>query len=304
MKRFTLWNSYVAITESKEFVDWNKTKIIGSFKCPAFSYRSSTQIKADPFLFEYNNAIYLFYEEKYKNGKGYIVCTWTSDLKNWSQPVVVLKAQFHLSFPYVFKINDKIYMLPESNESNELRLYECVDFPYKWKLNKIIFDNGKYVDSSIICKGDIYYLFTTHKTENSFYHELYYCNDLLSDKWIKHPQSPISNNPKFARNGGSVFSHNNNLFRPAQDCSVSYGNNLSIFNVTHLSIDKYEETLVATNFFPKYKFKHGGHHFSHIEYKGQNIIAFDKKSREYAITPLFSSLYALICRLMKITSHK
>ena len=52
MKRFTLWNSYVAITESKEFVDWNKTKIIGSFKCPAFSYRSSTQIKADPFLFE------------------------------------------------------------------------------------------------------------------------------------------------------------------------------------------------------------------------------------------------------------
>ena len=90
----------------------------------------------------------------------------------------------------------------------------------------------------------------------------------------------------------------------AQDCSVSYGNNLSIFNVTHLSIDKYEETLVATNFFPKYKFKHGGHHFSHIEYKGQNIIAFDKKSREYAITPLFSSLYALICRLMKITSHK
>ena len=43
MKRFTLWNSYVAITESKEFVDWNKTKIIGSFKCPAFSYRSSTQ---------------------------------------------------------------------------------------------------------------------------------------------------------------------------------------------------------------------------------------------------------------------
>lgn len=81
MKRFTLWNSYVAITESKEFVDWNKTKIIGSFKCPAFSYRSSTQIKADPFLFEYNNAIYLFYEEKYKNGKGYIVCTWTSDLK-------------------------------------------------------------------------------------------------------------------------------------------------------------------------------------------------------------------------------
>lgn len=79
---------------------------------------------------------------------------------------------------------------------------------------------------------------------------------------------------------------------------------MSIFNVTHLSIDKYEETLVATNFFPKYKFKHGGHHFSHIEYKGQNIIAFDKKSREYAITPLFSSLYALICRLMKITSHK
>ena len=49
MKRFTLWNSYVAITESKEFVDWNKIKIIGSFKCPAFSYRSSTQIKADPF---------------------------------------------------------------------------------------------------------------------------------------------------------------------------------------------------------------------------------------------------------------
>ena len=80
MKRFTLWNSYVAITESKEFVDWNKTKIIGSFKCPAFSYRSSTQIKADPFLFEYNNAIYLSTKKSIKR-EGYIVCTWTSDLK-------------------------------------------------------------------------------------------------------------------------------------------------------------------------------------------------------------------------------
>ena len=49
---------------------------------------------------------------------------------------VVLEEDFHLSFPFVFKDGDDIYMVPESSKNSDIRLYKSVDFPLKWKFEK------------------------------------------------------------------------------------------------------------------------------------------------------------------------
>lgn len=111
---------------------------------------------ADPFLFSYNGRLYLFYERQDRwYGIGHICMRFTNDMQVWSDEIDVLKEAFHLSFPYVFEDNGKVYMLPEAGYSGTIRLYEaCNDNLSKWKLSKVIIDEKRqWVDSSIIKRG-------------------------------------------------------------------------------------------------------------------------------------------------------
>ena len=83
---------------------------------------------ADPFVIEYQNENYIFVEEfNFKNKKGII--SVYKILKNDSQRVgVALEENFHLSFPYIFKFENDYYMLPETSDANEIRLYSVNNF--------------------------------------------------------------------------------------------------------------------------------------------------------------------------------
>ncbi|MBQ0111271.1 MAG: hypothetical protein KBS41_05050 [Oscillospiraceae bacterium] len=68
---------------------------------------------ADPFLFEQDGQLCLFYElylEKQKKGV-IAVSKWEGN--NFSQPETVIEEPFHLSFPCVFKIGESVYMIPK-----------------------------------------------------------------------------------------------------------------------------------------------------------------------------------------------
>ena len=43
----------------------------------------------------------------------------------------VLVMDYHLSFPYVFKEDENIFLMPETSQNNRLEIYKCVDFPAK-----------------------------------------------------------------------------------------------------------------------------------------------------------------------------
>ena len=62
---------------------------------------------------------------------------------------MVLEEQFHLSYPYIFEHEDRVYMIPETNEANEIRLYQAVDFPLIWELKQVLMQNVSAVDTSI-----------------------------------------------------------------------------------------------------------------------------------------------------------
>lgn len=88
-------------------------------------------------------------------------CVFTDDVQVWSDEVDVPKESFHLSFPYVFEDNGKVYMLPEARYSGTIRLYEaCNDNLSKWKLAEVIIDEKRqWIDSSIIKKRAKFYHF-------------------------------------------------------------------------------------------------------------------------------------------------
>ena len=46
--------------------------------------------------------------------------------------------KFHLSYPFVFQINKKFYLIPDSSSNKDIRVYISNSFPLGWRLLKVI----------------------------------------------------------------------------------------------------------------------------------------------------------------------
>lgn len=262
--------------------------------------------QADSFLFVKGEELFLFYELQHWDDPGYIAMTKTSDLKTWTKPVIVLHEPFHLSFPYVFEDNGSIYMVPESQENDSIRLYRANDdltsFTFVRTLLKKEREEGLHYnlnDSHIFKKDDTYFLFTSYQKDWMYYQELYVTNDLLNGSFVRHPQSPICSSNEYGRNGGSLIQFKDKLLRVTQDCHQNYGDNISLMEVTQLDEQHYQEQLFMRNVFPRNSiFMDGGHQLNIVQYKGQYIYATDYKVNKWAWYKPFIGL------LVKLRLHQ
>lgn len=266
-------------TECNNLMDFSRMKKIHEVSCSRSSFAFNPLIMAaDPYLFVKNDMLYLFYEAKYGHKPGIIEMICTKDLKTWTDPVVVLKENHHLSYPWVFEENGKIYMMPESKQADCIKLYECdkddlSHFSFKTKLLE-----GQYVDSCIYRDGKNYFLMTSEK-KDGIYNLKLYVSDSLTGKYTEHPKSPLMKNNKFGRNGGSFISEGGKLYRFAQDCSNNYGENIHVIEITSIDKDNYSEKVVKESIFDRNTeiFNGGGHQYNFVDFNGRRIVATDAK---------------------------
>src|SRR5437879_4187404 len=103
---------------------------------PALSAREITDVPAqfiaDPFMINVNDTWYMFFEVMNAHtGKGEIGLATSMDGIKWRYQQIVLSEPFHLSYPYVFCVDDQYFMVPESYQSNSVTLYRALSFPTK-----------------------------------------------------------------------------------------------------------------------------------------------------------------------------
>ncbi|MFW5753173.1 MAG: glucosamine inositolphosphorylceramide transferase family protein [Marinilabiliaceae bacterium] len=212
---------------------------------------------ADPFLVEKDDEVFLFLEE-IVNGKGRIavgaVDKQTGKLK--SRPAAVLEKPTHLSYPFVFQIEGEWYMLPESSASHEVTLYKSVEFPDKWEAFRTVFEGEQWVDTTPFFYSEKWWVFSVSKPASyaSSYQELhlFYCDDILHDKWEAHPMNPVVSDVRYARPAGRLFFYEGKLYRPAQNCLHIYGGGVQLCEVLTLSEDTYREQVAGSVHFPWY----------------------------------------------------
>lgn len=197
--------------------------------------------QADSFLYVKRDELYLFYELQHWDDPGCIAMTKTKDLVTWTKPLIVLKEPFHLSFPYVFEDHGNIYMVPESQEDDSIRLYKSNDDLTHFEYIRTLLSQERkdgihynFNDSHIYLKDGKYYLFTSYQKNWMYHQELFISDDLLNGKFIKHPCSPICTSNEFGRNGGSLIQYGDKLLRVTQDCHQNYGDNISLMEITSL----------------------------------------------------------------------
>lgn len=151
----------------------------------------------------------------------------------------VLSENFHLSYPYIFAHAGKNYALVESHRAKELALYEVLENS-QFKKIKVIFKKIAIVDPSIIFYENKFWLFFSLADEGDSKLYLAYA-DSLDGEWKMHKNNPVKDNITSARSAGKIFSHNGNLYRPAQNCARSYGAAITINKITQLTSEEFSE---------------------------------------------------------------
>lgn len=209
---------------------------------------------ADPFLYIQDDTFYVFYETKNAvTMQGDIGVSKSTDRgATWKQLGIALDEDWHLSYPYVFNYNDQIYMMPESSQKGELRLYRAVNFPLQWRLEKVLIKKP-IIDAFLIKHGTKYWIFGSDHSvfgaKKNGELEIYHSDSPLGP-WKLHKKNPIHNVDKSlgARNGGRPFVYNGHLYRVGQDCGETYGKRIRTFRVDVLTEEDYKEVEVPSGF--------------------------------------------------------
>lgn len=237
---------------------------------------------ADPFAIFYQNQYAIFFEDYcIKNKKGSISAVLIN--KNTNQVRLfenVLEEPFHLSFPYIFEVNGRLYMLPETNNAGDIRLYICENFPTRWRLYKTLITDIRASDTILKYHDNRWYLFTNpaRSGTNDFNSELHvFCADQFdSPQWASINRNfPVKIDSGSARNAGSILtSESGKLYRPYQIPGFNhYGLAVGFAEITSLSTSCYCEQLSYRLEAEYDETATGVHHFSFCA----GLLAFDTR---------------------------
>jgi hypothetical protein len=193
---------------------------------------------ADPFLLRRDGKWYMFFEAL--NGitnRGEIAYATSANGLDWEYQGIVLRENFHLSYPCVFENDGTFYMIPETRQAGAIRLYAAMSFPQDWKLVNVLVD-GDYADSTVLFHNGKWRMFSQRGLDEMRVFQ----SESLESGWKQHPGNPFwEANRIYCRPGGRPLFYEGSWYRFAQDGRRGYGNNLRAMRITKLTDHEFEE---------------------------------------------------------------
>ena len=202
---------------------------------------------ADPFAIEREGRYFIFFEEfSFRTRRGRIMAVEVSEHGAPGEPQVALERPYHLSYPFLLEWEGSLYMLPETAENGTVEIYRCEAFPLRWSLHRVLLDNVRAYDATLWRQDDRWWMFVNLAepgADSSDELHLYWGPSPLGP-WTAHRGNPVVSDARCARPAGPLFARDGKLYRPSQDCSLSYGYSVLINRVDALGEDEYRETAV------------------------------------------------------------
>lgn len=196
---------------------------------------------ADPFPVHYEGNDYLFVEiMDYHNVYGQIAVAKIKNNKIYKFKTIISEP-FHMSFPNVFQFHGCLYMIPETCQAKQVRLYKCIEFPYRWELDRILLEDIKLVDHALYISDNHIIMISYDISNMENKRAVIYSIDLenMNIKQI-NPEGYISQE----RAAGTVFLVDNELYRAVQDCTNCYGDYIKIYKIDRIDENRIEEQFI------------------------------------------------------------
>ena len=200
---------------------------------------------ADPFVLERNGRYFVFFEElPFRAGRAHISMLEIGADGRASEPVKVLERDYHLSYPFLTEHDGQLYMIPETAQAGTVEVYRCIDFPRRWKLERVLMRDVRLVDATFHRGPDRWWMFANAAAQGSRVFDdelhLFHAASLLGD-WQPHRRNPVKSDVRGSRPAGQLYWRNGALHRPAQICAPLYGSGLAIHRVLRLTPNDYAE---------------------------------------------------------------
>ncbi len=193
---------------------------------------------ADPFHIRVNGLHYAFFEVWNRAlNRGVIAYASSPDLHRWEYGRVVLSESFHLSYPCVFSTAEGIFMVPETRETQSVRLYRSEGFPAAWRCVAELC-HGDFADATPFYYRDRWWLFAHRGLD-----ELrLFVAPQIQGPFREHPASPIvAGNRRISRPAGRVVELDGQIWRFAQDAWPRYGTAVRALRIDGLTETQYRE---------------------------------------------------------------
>lgn len=201
---------------------------------------------ADPFGVEIDGVLHILYEDfRYRTSKGVIATILASDSGPASPPTVALELPVHASYPYLFMDRGEIFCVPETHEARAVGLYRALDFPTRWEKAATILRGPAALDATVFRHEGRWWLTYTDLDAGQYVHLFVWHAQDLEGPWEPHALNPVKSDVRSARPAGTPFVHAGNLYRPAQDCSRTYGGRITVNRIRRLTPDQFAEEPAA-----------------------------------------------------------
>ncbi len=210
---------------------------------------------ADPFVFVKDGRRFVFVEEfPFATGRGVISVLEVDSEGEVGELFPVLDEDVHLSYPHVFASDGEIWMIPESGEAREVRLYRCVSFPGRWEPVEVLVKDKELSDATVCRLDGQWWMFATERTRHgsSWDALAIFRAERLAGPWHPHPANPVLVDAGQARPAGAVHVREGRVLRPVQDCRGGYGAGLAICRVDRIDEACYLQK-VTKNIHPRAK---------------------------------------------------
>ncbi|MFN2473251.1 MAG: hypothetical protein ABR588_04945 [Sphingomicrobium sp.] len=204
---------------------------------------------ADPFAVERSggapgDALIMAEDYDWAAGRGRISSVEVTG-EQASAPRLTLDLPVHLSYPYLFRHAGRLFCVPESNEARQVCLYALDERTLEWTEQCVLIAGRRLLDPTLFEHEGRWWLFASDEQNgpNDKLHA-WHAPD-LTGPWQEHSANPLKTDVRSSRPGGKPFVHAGHLYRPAQDCSETYGGAVAINRILRLTPHEFEEETVG-----------------------------------------------------------
>lgn len=217
-----------------------------SLKFKWIALQDKNQSIADPFLFKDDkgnfNLLYEDFSMRDLDRYGKVFLAKIDNNLEVSDQQIYMDAGKHISYPFIFLDENGTYLIPETSSLSKVSSYDFKAGHNGPGQERVIVDKVPLLDSTIIKYRGKFWLFATQSSPEFENSRLFiYYSDQLHGPYLPHLNNPVKENNDGSRPAGNLIEIDGELYRPAQNCSIHYGESITVNKIIELTETDFKE---------------------------------------------------------------
>lgn len=251
----SLWNMVARVMQDAQEAEW----CIGVIPRPVhhcLEHFDAREIRwcaplpdgylADPFGVQRADGTLLVLAERVldREGRGTIVRIEIGPDGTCSPPTEVLRLPVHTSYPFIVQHEGATYVVPEIGALGRVQLFRTDPSLKRLEPDRVLLPDFAGSDATLLRWSGRWWMFAgDRRDQDTTKLYVFHAPDLFGP-WEPHAMNPVKCDLRSARPAGPPFVHDGELYRPAQDCSRTYGGGVAINRVVRLTPTEFHEETV------------------------------------------------------------